>query len=113
MLGAISVVIMTSFINISEEPKANLEYFDILHFPLFFGICVYQYEGNVGCLQIENSMKKPKEFKQVSAYGMGTVIIFKCLLATITYIAFIDTVDDIIIDRLPGNVLRGIISGMY
>mmetsp|Transcript_24701 Transcript_24701/g.21935 ORF Transcript_24701/g.21935 Transcript_24701/m.21935 type:complete len:248 (-) Transcript_24701:33-776(-) len=109
----IGASVVSSLINISDEPKTNLQYADYMNFPLFFGICVYQYEGNVGCLQIENSMKSPKQFKKASTIGLSSIIVFKCTLALITYIAFVDTIDDIIIDRLPNHTLREILGLMY
>lgn len=110
VLGAVIVV---SFANISDHPKDELKYADFIDFPLFFGICVFQFEGNTSCLQIENSMKSPRKFKHVSSVGIAIVILFKCVLAVVAYIAFVETTDDIVINSLPNEVLRDICGYMY
>ena len=58
-------------------------------------------------------MKSPKQFKRVTSMGISIVIVFKICLAIITYIAYVDTIDDIIIDELPGSTLRGALGLMY
>jgi hypothetical protein len=58
-------------------------------------------------------MKSPRKFKHVSSVGIAIVILFKCVLAVVAYIAFVETTDDIVINSLPNEVLRDICGYMY
>jgi hypothetical protein len=88
-------------------------YFNFTEFPLFFGLCVYQFEGNVGAIQVENSMRVPHDYKKINKYGMLYVILQKSVISLVTYIAYVDTIDDIIIDDMPNHIFRGILGGIY
>lgn len=56
------------------ESKQDVKYFDIVNFPLSFGVSIFVFEGNCASLQIETSMKEPKKFKYVSFITILTVI---------------------------------------
>jgi hypothetical protein len=47
-----------------EQPKLheNLRYLQIDHLPLFFGIAVFNFEGNGVILNLEASMADPSKF---------------------------------------------------
>lgn len=109
----LSVVIIISLRDISNSSKDDMEYANFIELPLFFGICVFQFEGNTSCLQIENSMKSPKQFRLVSSIGIAIVIIFKCALALAAYIAYVDNTNDIVIYSLPANTLRKVLGYIY
>lgn len=112
-MTVLSIVILISIRDIGDHSKSELKYFDVLEFPLFFGICVFQFEGNTSCLQIENSMRSPKKFKAVSTTGITIVIIFKCTLALFAYLAFVETTKDIVIDSISDSQTRKALGLIY
>jgi len=43
--------------DIDREPKDDFKYADFFEFPLFFGVSLFLFEGDVICINVENSMK--------------------------------------------------------
>lgn len=73
-----------------DVPKLhnNIRYIDLSNLPLFFGIAVFNFEGNGVILNINASMKEPEKFEGILRNVMialaFTLIIFGCA----TYEAF-------------------------
>ena len=112
-LIAISVICIYGVTKIPGNDKSELKYFNFLEFPLFFGICVYQFEGNTTCLQIENSMNSPKQFRKVSIVGIIIIVALESTLAIIGYLAFINDAEEIVIDSIGDYDLRMTIGYFY
>ena len=106
-------VIGYSINDINKYSKENLRYFDVFNLPLFFGVWVFQFEGNTAWLQIENSMKSPKNFWRVSSVSIAFIIVFKWSLALSAYIAYAENVNDIVIYTLPDNTFRKVLGYVY
>jgi len=110
---ALTIVTIVSIANITDKSKSKLEYANFLEFPLFFGVWVFQFEGNTSWLQIENSMRVPMQFKKVSSIGIIMIIIFKSWLALFAYLAYVEDTEEIIIDSMSNNTLKDALGYIY
>ncbi|CAI2370542.1 unnamed protein product [Moneuplotes crassus] len=96
-----------------EEIEATIKIFDIVHYPLFFGIAVLNFEGNPATLNVQASMKNPRRFSFVfflSAISVSTLVI---IVSSLSYIAYGDEVEDLITLNLPHNDLTTIVRLVY
>lgn len=110
---ALMLVLYHSVEHITEVPKTDLKYFDILKFPYFFGVSIFIFEGNCASLQIETSMKEPKKFKWVSVFGICFVIFLNCLLSCLAYISYVGTIKDVVLFNLPATFLSRLVRISY
>ena len=90
-----------------REPQnhENIRYFNITNLPLFFGVAVFNFEGNGVILNLHASMKDPEEFRKllrnVLIAVISTLIIFSCF----SYEAFGERIEDMVTMNLPHNNL--------
>ena len=58
---ALVIIIKYSFDNIDENPEMHedLKYLDLTMIPMFFGIAVFDFEGNGIIINLHASMKNP------------------------------------------------------
>jgi amino acid permease len=67
-------------ISISDIPDNHsydeLKYTEFLDFPLFFGVAMFMFEGDVIAMNIQDSMQKPKQFKMLTYIGLSIVTVF-------------------------------------
>lgn len=102
--------------SISDIPKHSQEDFkfvDFFEFPLFFGLSIFMFEGDVVALNIEDSMIKPKSFFKVSLTGLSFVTIMCCLMCIIPYTAYTSGSEDVIIDSLRDNWIATCLKVAY
>lgn len=113
IISALVLVLYHSVEHIEDVPKTHLKYFDFMNFPYFFGVSIFIFEGNCASLQIETSMKEPKKFKWVSVIGILFVIVLNCVLSTLAYVSYVDTVKDVVLFNLPPNFISTIVRISY
>lgn len=58
---------------------------DFAHIPLFFGVAVFNFEGNAVILNLNASMKQPQKFMKVLKTITIIVIFLVIIFASITY----------------------------
>lgn len=61
--------------DMNREDKDDFKYADFFEFPLFFGVSLFLFEGDVICINVENSMKKPTNYWKVPAVVIPIVIV--------------------------------------
>ena len=90
-----------------KEPELheNLRYLDYTSMPLFFGIAVFNFEGNGVVLNLHASMKEPKEFENIMKNVIISVIIILIVFSVSTYEAFGFKINDMVTMNLPHDNL--------
>ena len=63
----------------------NLNYFRPEAIPLFFGVAVFDFEGNGVVINLHASMKEPKKFNQVLVTTLTIYVSLLCAFSTIAY----------------------------
>jgi amino acid permease len=67
------------------ELREGLNYFSPAHIPLFFGVAVFNFEGNAVVLNIHASMKQPEKFNKLIVLTTICVIVMVMFFASFTY----------------------------
>lgn len=115
MFLAISIILYYDFKYITQDAKVekNIKMFDAIHYPLFFGIAILNFEGNPATLNVQASMKHPEHFSFVfvlSAIVVSTLVI---TVSSLSYIAYGSEVEDLITLNLPHNELTTLVRLIY
>lgn len=115
MFLALSVILYYDFKYLSQEPKVEREikYFDIVHYPMFFGIAILNFEGNPATLNVQASMRNPEKFPFVfvlSALVVSTLVI---TVSSLSYLAYGSEVEDLITLNLPHNEVTTLVRLIY
>lgn len=119
MCLALSVILYYDFYYITtdtEEERAvrsSIKFFDLAHYPLFFGIAILNFEGNPATLNVQASMKYPKRFPFVFIVSAFTVSSMVITVSSLSYIAYGSEVEDLITLNLPHNDLTTLVRLLY
>jgi solute carrier family 36 (proton-coupled amino acid transporter) len=81
--------------------------------PLFFGIAVFNFEGNGVILNLQSSMKNPDEFLPILRNTLIMIIIILVLFSCFSYEAFGDKIDDMVTMNLPHDNLTSSVQLLY
>ena len=75
------------FQNHSEHPELseNLNYFSFSAIPLFFGVAVFDFEGNGVVINLRASMKEPEKFNKVLGITLSIYVTMLCIFCSIAY----------------------------
>jgi len=81
-----------------EEASSQLNYFTPSALPFFFGVAVFDFEGNGIVLNIHASMKEPQKFSWVLTRVLTTyVVIIASFSAIVYYVSFLLMQNDIVL----------------
>ena len=81
--------------------------------PLFFGIAVFNFEGNGVVLNLHASMKKPEEFDSLMRNVIISVITILIVFSVSTYEAFGFKINDMVTMNLPHDNLTSTTQLVY
>lgn len=117
---ALSVILYYDILYITTESEyqaeqigSDIKIFDIVHYPLFFGIAILNFEGNPATLNVQASMKHPDQFTKVFVFSALTVSSLVITVSSLSYIAYGSEVEDLITMNLPHNDLTTIVRVVY
>eukprot|EP00347_Sterkiella_histriomuscorum_P020215 403338649 len=112
---ALTTIICYSLQNISDNSDTlkNLNAFNPMNIPLFFGVAVFNFEGNAVILSLHKSMKEPEKFAPLLKTMITIVICLVILLATIAYAGYGSDIEDIVTLNLPNNGVSNLARIMY
>lgn len=98
-----------------QEPELheNLRYLDPTAMPLFFGIAVFNFEGNGVILNLHSSMKEPEKFEPLMRNVLIAVIFILVTFAICSYEAFGYKINDMVTLNLPHDNLTSTVQLMY
>ena len=87
LVFALFIIVGYCLQNHSEHPELsnNLNYLDLSAVPLFFGIAVFDFEGNGVVINLRASMKKPERFNFVLKLTLTIYVSFLCIFSAIAY----------------------------
>jgi proton-coupled amino acid transporter len=95
----------------SDRPDLheNLNYLDLSAIPLFFGIAVFDFEGNGVVLNIHASMKHPEKFDMVLHRILAIYILLISSFSAIAYYSYGPDLEDMVTLNLPHDNLTSLI----
>ena len=113
-IASLAIIIGTVFVDLGND-KAEGEpvYFDPVGLPLYFGICVFMYEGDVVALSIQDSMQKPRGFRKVAFSGMIFITFFYLIVCIMPYYAYLDNTEDQVLDAMTDSTLVSVVKIIY
>lgn len=89
MLNFLIVIIISAycFRNIGRHPEIGdqIKSFDLSALPLFFGVAVFDFEGNGTVINLYASMKEPKKFNSVLVSTTLLYMLIVCAFSTLAY----------------------------
>ena len=87
---ALIVIMCYSEKSYVDQPELHqdLRYMDFSHLPLFFGVAVFNFEGNGVVLNLHASMKDPSKFPQIMRNVLITIITILVVFSISSYEAF-------------------------
>lgn len=98
VVNLLAVIVISSDDIKRHRSEGEIKYFVISGIPLFYGVSKFMFEGDYFSLNIEDSMKKPKDMPKIAGLGIFLLSIMFSLLAIFPYIAYKDQVDEIVYD---------------
>lgn len=95
--------------NAHPEMSENLTYFNLSALPLFFGVAVFDFEGNGVIINLHASMKHPEKFNGVLITTLTIYVITLCLFSSISYWSYGSELKDMVTLNLPHDNLTSMI----
>ena len=107
IIFALIVIMRYSGKEYVEEPELheNIRYMNVSHLPLFFGVAVFNFEGNGVILNLQSSMKNPEEFLTIMRNVLIIIISILVSFSLFSYEAFGERIDDMVTMNLPHDNL--------
>ena len=98
-----------------EQPELheNIRLIKISQLPLFFGIAVFNFEGNGVILNLQSSMINPDEFLKVMRNVLIIIITILVVFSCFSYEAFGNRIDDMVTMNLPHDNLTSSVQLLY
>ena len=84
-------------------PREAVPGFDLGNFPLFFGIALFNFEGNTVVLNMQGEMAKPKEMYFVVILTVVVVLINIYVIAILSLYAYSTDIQGIVLFNLPNG----------
>jgi amino acid permease len=72
-------------INLHPEIGDQIKTFDMSAIPLFFGVAVFDFEGNGTVINLYASMKEPKKFNYVLVTTTALYALIVCAFSSLAY----------------------------
>lgn len=115
MFLALSVILYYDIHYIRREPEVDkgVKIFDAVHYPLFFGIAILNFEGNPATLNVQASMKHPEKFSLIFVIAAITVSSLVIIVSSLSYLAYGSEVEELITLNLPHNELTTLVRLIY
>lgn len=111
-LGVIMAYGERSYVDKPDLHK-EIRYIDVSQLPLFFGVAVFNFEGNGVILNLHASMKDPDEFYAIMRNVLIFVISLLIIFAISSYESFGYEIKDMVTLNLPHDGLTSSVQLLY
>ncbi|RCH89636.1 neutral amino acid transporter [Rhizopus stolonifer] len=102
------------FLTLALEGVGKVEWIvNPASFPMFIGTAVFTFEGVGLIIPITESMKEPKKFPKVLSWTMLFITLLFISIGLLSYLAFGDEVQTVILLNLPVSPVVNTIQGLY
>ncbi|KAI8334976.1 transmembrane amino acid transporter protein-domain-containing protein [Chlamydoabsidia padenii] len=102
------------FLTLATQGIGNVEWvINAKSFPMFIGTAVFTYEGVGLVIPITESMKEPEKFPKVLSYTMLGITVIFLSVGFISYLAFGDQVQTVILLNLPNTAAVNTVQALY
>lgn len=102
-----------SIADINNGDKDNFKYFEFLEYPLFFGVAIFMFEGDIVVINIENSLRKPRQIYSLIPLTLVVALVLKSIFVSVTYTAYVNDAEDILINSLANSELKNLLKIAY
>ncbi|KAJ2687400.1 hypothetical protein H4R19_006636, partial [Coemansia spiralis] len=92
---------------------ADIVQFNPLRFPLLVGTAVFAFEGVTLVIPVVDSMTHPERFPRVLTAVMAVCIVVFCSIAALSYMAFGDAVETVVLLSLPAGAATVLVQLLY
>jgi len=115
LLFALFVIMGYAIQNHEDHPELsnNMNYFDPSAIPLFFGIAVFDFEGNGVVINLHSSMKHPEQFQKILYITISLVVFLIVLFSSICYWSYGNDLEDMVTLNLPHDNMTSLIQIFY
>jgi len=115
LVVALIIIIGYCIKNHEEHPELseNLNYLNIGAMPLFFGVAVFDFEGNGVVINLHASMKEPEKFNMVLMRTLTLYVTMLCVFSSIAYWSYGSNLEDMVTLNLPHDNLTSMIQIFY
>lgn len=115
LIFALFVIMYYCFKNHHDHPELSqdLTYLDLSALPLFFGVAVFDFEGNGVVINLHASMKEPEMFEKVLVFTLTIYITLLCVFSSVAYWSFGAALEDMVTLNLPHDNLTSMIQVFY
>ena len=93
--------------------EKNIKNFDLLEYPLFFGIAILNFEGNPSSLNVQASMRQPAKFPIVLITSSVIMVSLVIVVSSFSYLAYGDYVEDLVTLNLPHTPVTTFVRVSY
>ena len=102
-----------SIADINQGDKDNFRYFEFIEYPLFFGVWIFMFEGDIVVVNIENSLRRPRQIYSLIPLTLIIAFVWKSAFVSLTYIAYVNDAEDILINSLDNGELKNLLKIAY
>ena len=82
---------------------------DLSAAPLFFGIAVFDFEGNGVVINLHASMRNPEHFNLVLFFCLSIYVTMLCFFSALAYWSYGNTLEDMVTLNLPHDNLTSMV----
>lgn len=109
------IIVYYAMLNRAENPEQseNLNYFKPSALPLFFGVAVFDFEGNNIVLNLHAAMKEPTKIFSVMKYVLGIYVFMIATFSAFCYIGYGSVLSDMVTLNLPHDNLTSTLQIFY
>mmetsp|Transcript_20648 Transcript_20648/g.14836 ORF Transcript_20648/g.14836 Transcript_20648/m.14836 type:complete len:221 (+) Transcript_20648:277-939(+) len=91
----------------------DIYYLDLTMIPLFFGIAVFDFEGNGIIINLHASMKNPEDFDKILNRVITCVVAILIFFSAVCYYSYGNEIEDMVTLNLPHDNLTSLIQIFY